>query len=328
MGVPGRAAAACDRRPRQDRDRPRPAPETSRSAGARAPRAGVRRRRTGWDVLRDRSIADPRRPSVLRRPGRPRRVRPAGFGVRDAGLVPALGHCERRDVRDDIDRALLEGANGDGSVLISPAAAAPEGETVFDTWAGKGLAHYERLGIQARVSPLRTREDAERPDVVAMLDEASLVFFSGGNPWYLATVLLGTPFWARLQERLQDGLAYAGCSAGVACLSEMTYDSDAEDLDQVFKPGLGYVRNTLFAPHWDIVDGWRPGARAAITAAAPPGGTLVALDEDTAMVGDGATWTVHGRQGIHLYRGDSWSDHVAGDRFDLSMGVNRGRPDP
>src|SRR5439155_659137 len=83
---------------------------------------------------------------------------------------------------DDIDRALLERSNGDGSVLISPAAAAPEGETVFDTWAGKGLAHYERLGIPARVSPLRTREEAERPDVVAMLDEASLVFFSGGNP--------------------------------------------------------------------------------------------------------------------------------------------------
>jgi len=231
-----------------------------------------------------------------------------------------LGAGEFETWHDDIDRALLEGANGDGSVLISPAAAAPEGETVFETWADKGLAHYERLEIPARVSPLRTREDAERSDVVAMLDEASLVFFSGGNPWYLATILLGTPFWVRLQERLQDGLAYAGCSAGVACLTEMTYDSDARDLDQVFKPGLGYVRNSLFAPHWDIVDGWRPGARAAITAAAPPGGTLVALDEDTAMVGDGASWTVHGRQGIHVYRDGSWSDHVAGDRFDFSMG--------
>ena len=181
------------------------------------------------------------------------------------------------------------------------------------------MAHYERLGIPARVSPLRTREDAERADVVAMLDEASLVFFSGGNPWYLATILLDTPFWARLQERLHDGLAYAGCSAGVACLTEMTYDSDAQDLDQVFKPGLGYVRNTLFAPHWDIVDDWVQGARAAITAAAPPGGTLVALDENTAMVGDGAAWTVHGRQGIHLYRGGSWSDHVEGDTFDFSL---------
>ena len=44
------------------------------------------------------------------------------------------------------------------------------------------------------------------------------------------------------------------------------------------------------------------------------------LDEDTAMVGDGASWTVHGRQGIHLYRDGSWSDHVAGDRFDFSIG--------
>ena len=100
----------------------------------------------------------------------------------------------------------------------------------------------------------------------------------------------------------------------------MTYDSDAQGLDQVFKPGLGYVRNALFAPHWDIVDGWQPGARAAITAAAPADGTLVALDEDTAMVGDGSSWTVHGRQGIHVYRGASWSDHVAGETFDFALG--------
>jgi len=238
-----------------------------------------------------------------------------------SGLAFALlGAGEFEPWHDEIDRTLLERSDGDGTVLISPAAAAPEGETVFDTWAGKGLAHYERLGIPARVSALRTREDAERPDVVATLDEASLVFFSGGNPWYLATILIGTPFWARLQERLHDGLAYAGCSAGVACLTEVTYDSDAEGLDQVFKPGLGYVRNALFAPHWDIVDGWQPGARAAITAAAPADGTLVALDEDTAMVGDGSSWTVHGRQGIHVYRGASWSDHVAGETFDFALG--------
>jgi cyanophycinase len=230
-----------------------------------------------------------------------------------------LGAGEFEPWHADVDRWLLERSDGDGSVLISPAAAAPEGDEMFDSWANKGLAHYARLGIPARVLPLKTRKDASRDDVVAMVDDVSVVFFSGGNPWYLATILTGTPLWERLSARLFDGLAYAGCSAGVACLTETTYDSTAQDFEQVFRPGLGYVRNALFAPHWDIVESWIPGAQAHITAAAPPDGVLVGLDEDTAMVGDGAAWTVHGRQGVHVYRVGSWTDHAAGESFDLAL---------
>jgi hypothetical protein len=118
---------------------------------------------------------------------------------------------------------------------------------------------------------------------------------------------------------METGLAYAGCSAGVACLTERTYDSDAEDFERVFQPGLGLVRDTLFAPHWDIVDTWLPGARAAITAAAPPGGILVGLDEQTAMVGDGGSWTVHGAAGIHVLRDGEWTSFTEPTRFELPL---------
>jgi cyanophycinase len=230
-----------------------------------------------------------------------------------------LGAGEFHDWHDDVDRWLLARANGRGRVLVAPTAAAPEGDEVFERWARMGLEHYARLEIPAAVLPLKTREDAERDDVVGMLDDASLVFFSGGNPSYLATVLGGSPVWQRLRERLDDGLAYAGCSAGVACLTDMTYDSNTQDPASVFKPGLGYVPLTLFAPHWDIVESWIPGARDFITAASPEGGVLVALDEDTAMVGDGVAWTVFGRQGIHLYREATWTSFAAGDTFELAL---------
>jgi cyanophycinase-like exopeptidase len=230
-----------------------------------------------------------------------------------------LGAGEFHDWHDEVDRWLLARAGGSGRVLIAPTAAAPEGEEVFDRWATMGLEHYARLDVPATVLPLKTREDAERDDVVAMLDDASIVFFSGGNPWYLATVLEGTAVWQRLRERLDDGLAYAGCSAGVACLADMTYDSNTQDPESVFKQGLGYVPGALFAPHWDIVDTWIPGARDFITASSPDGGVLVALDEDTAMVGDGGSWTVHGRQGIHLYREATWTSFLAGDTFELEL---------
>jgi cyanophycinase len=231
-----------------------------------------------------------------------------------------LGSGEFEPWTDEVDRWLLGRADGDGTVLIAPTASAAEGDDVFDMWAGKGLEHFRTAGIPAEVVPLKVRDDAERGDLAARLSESSIVYFSGGNPYYLSEVLRNSTFYRTMVGRLDDGLAYAGCSAGVACLTEMTYDSDSADFREVFKPGLGYIRNTLFAPHWDIVDTWIPGARDFITASAPPAGVLVALDEDTAMLGDGTDWTVVGRQAVHLLRGGVWTEHAEGDGFTLELG--------
>jgi cyanophycinase len=238
-----------------------------------------------------------------------------------SGPIALLGAGEFEDWHDDVDRWLLDRADGDGRVLIAPLASAAEGDDVFASWAAKGLDHYGRLGVPAQVLPLKTRADAERPEVLEMLEGASMLFFSGGNPWYVAQTLTGTPFWSRMCARLGEGMAYAGCSAGVACLTETTYDSNAADLDRVFQRGLGYVQGVLFAPHWDVLEDWVPGAKAAITSATPSDGVLVALDEDTAMVGDTVEWTVHGRQEIHLFRDGTWTDHGAGDRFSLPLPI-------
>ncbi len=230
-----------------------------------------------------------------------------------------LGSGEFEPWSDEVDRRLLERAGGDGRVVIVPTASAKEGEDVFQMWASKGLAHFERQGIDAEVLAIRTRDDAEREEHAARLDGASIVYFSGGNPWYLSEVLRDTAFCRAMFERLDRGLAYAGCSAGVACLTEMTYDSDTQDFENVFKRGLGYVRGVLFGPHWDMVDSWIPGAAEFIVSSVPDGQTFVGIDENTAMVGDGRGWTVMGRQGVHVLRGGDWSHHTGGGTFELTL---------
>ncbi|HET9671578.1 MAG TPA: Type 1 glutamine amidotransferase-like domain-containing protein, partial [Actinomycetota bacterium] len=141
------------------------------------------------------------------------------------GPVALLGSGEFEPWTEGLDRALLEAAtSGDGTVAIVPTASALEG-VVFDDWARKGLRHYEALGVAARVIDLRGRDDAERPDVVAALDRASLIFFSGGNPAYLASTLAGSPFWEAVLARLADGAAYAGCSAGACVAGAFAPDS-------------------------------------------------------------------------------------------------------
>jgi hypothetical protein len=115
-----------------------------------------------------------------------------------------------------------------------------------------------------------------------------------------------------------SGTSYIGCSAGVAALTETTYDSAADLLSvEVWKPGLGFVRDMLFAPHWNTVDRWFPGATEFIAGSVAPGHVLVAQDEDTAMIGDGTRWSVVGEAGIHVLHEGDWTHHAAGDAFTL-----------
>lgn len=233
-----------------------------------------------------------------------------------------LGSGEFDPWSEPVERWLLERSRTpDGPVLVAPTASAHEGDATFEMWASKGLEHYRSIGVKAEVLPLKTREDADRDELVRMLDDASLIYFSGGNPARLAETLEGSAFWGALRSALRDGLPYAGCSAGVACLTETTFDSDSQDIEKVWAKGLGYVREMLFGPHWDIVDTWIPGATEFIVGAVPPGHSFIGLDEDTAIVGDATSWSVMGRQQIHVRRGQEWARYRNGDAFELPFAL-------
>jgi cyanophycinase len=231
-----------------------------------------------------------------------------------------LGSGEFEPWSAEVDRASLERATGDGRVLILPAASAKEGNEIFDGWGSKGLAHFESLGIPAEVVALKTREDAGREELVAKLEDASVAYFSGGNPAFLSSVLVGTPFWEALQRAMGRGLAYIGCSAGVACLGDKAPDSDVERFDDGFwQAGLGVFHHVWFGPHWDALDSYVPGLSNFIVSSVPRGDTLFAIDENTAVVGDGADWSVVGVAGVHIYRDGAWVHHPSGSEFTFEL---------
>lgn len=217
------------------------------------------------------------------------------------------------------DRWLLGASTGDGRVVILPTASSREAPEVFDEWGRKGLEHFDSLGVPAEVLAVRTRDDAERADLAARLDEASVAYVSGGNPAHLADVLRGTAVCDALLRGLARGMGYAGCSAGVACLTETTFDSDSDDFEAIFRPGLGIVREMMFGPHWDMLDSWVPGATGFIVASVPEGHVFVGIDERTAMLGDGLRWQVRGQGGVHLRREDAFTRYGDGERFDLRL---------
>ena len=128
------------------------------------------------------------------------------------GSFLLLGSGEFEPWSAEPETAALERASGDGSALVVPTASAPEGDDVFDRWAAMGMRHYASMGVPARVVPVKVRVDAERPDVVEEVRRASLIFFSGGSPRYLAETLDGTAFWRAVLDAIERGAVYAAAA--------------------------------------------------------------------------------------------------------------------
>jgi cyanophycinase len=170
------------------------------------------------------------------------------------------------------------------------------------------------------VLPLKTREDALHGDLADALEGAAVIYFSGGNPAYLSSVLRDTPLWASIREAMTRGLAYAGCSAGVACLGDIAPDSAREEFDEeLWQPGLKLFPGYWFGPHWDALDGFAPGLTDFIISEVPSGTTLVGIDENTALVGDGRVWSVAGVGGVHIMSSGDWEHLEPGADLELPL---------
>ena len=72
-------------------------------------------------------------------------------------------------------------------------------------------------------------------------------------------------------------------------------------------------------PHWDMLDVYVPGLTTLIVSMVPSGTLLVAIDENTAMTGDGTTWTVVGGSNVHLLEQGTWTHHAAGEGFERQL---------
>ncbi len=236
-------------------------------------------------------------------------------------LFGLLGSGEFEPWSAAVDQWLLERAQGDGTVLILPTASAPEGDDVFDRWGTMGLRHFASLDVPAEVAPLKTRDDAEAAATVARIDAASMVYFSGGNPAYLARTLSGTAAWRAVLRGLSRGMAYVGCSAGIACLGEVAADSAVRSLSgrRVWEQGLRLFPRVHLGPHWDALDRFVPGLRGFIEASVPREDRLLAIDEETAAVGDGSEWMAIGAGSVHLREDGEWRTFPAGSSFDAEL---------
>ena len=207
-----------------------------------------------------------------------------------------VGSGEYLEVMAGVEAALLAGRPP--RYVQIPTAAAPEGEGSLDRWVALGRLQAERLGVEAVPLVVRDREQADDPELAAQVEGAGLVYLSGGSPPYCAATLRGTRVWAAVLEAWHGGAALAGCSAGAMALT--SWVPDLRHPTRAADPGLGVLPRVRVIPHFDRFLGWMPDLVTRYVSRAPDGTAVVGVDEDTAVVWDGAAWTVRGRQSAWL----------------------------
>jgi cyanophycinase len=176
-----------------------------------------------------------------------------------------------------------------------------------------GLAHYRDDGVPAAVVPVRTQEDARRDELVAAVEAASMIYFSGGKPSRLAGVLRDSPLLAAIQRALDRGGVYAGCSAGAMVASRVRDAGGRRGTSWLF--GLGLVPHVSFGVHWDRA-ARIPGAQWWMTSRLPDDTWFVGIDEKTAILGDGVRWSVLGLGRVTLMGPGEDAIYGAGARFE------------
>src|SRR5262245_54569230 len=128
-----------------------------------------------------------------------------------------MGSGEFEPWSSEIERTALNGRTGPVAVL--PTASSTEGDTVFERWGRMGLDHYASMAVEARVVSVKTHEDAQDEANAGALDDAAMIFFSGGKPAHLASTIAGTKLWNAMGVALDRGAVFAGCSAGALIAS-------------------------------------------------------------------------------------------------------------
>jgi cyanophycinase len=241
------------------------------------------------------------------------------------GALALVGSGEYLPAMQELETELLRSgiSNGKPNLQI-PTAAGEESKKRLAYWQELGAEQTRRIGTVQNFLPIFNREDAFNPKYVSQIKSAGLIYFSGGDPGYLADTLVGSPAWDAIKSSWQEGASLAGCSAGAMAMS-----SDIPNFFRVKEegiPGFGLIPNIRPIPHYDKFFGWLPDSAAKIVMRAPQDTTIIGIDENTALVTglDGSTslsentWEVHGLGGVHILRGAPPHKYLRGERIIFS----------
>ena len=222
-------------------------------------------------------------------------------------VVALVGGDEFRPGCLEMDRAILAetGAERPRVVVVPTAAAAQDPSKA----AQNGVSYFNGLGADASALMVLQAHDADDEALLSPVDDAHLVYFTGGDPAHLLEALEGSLLLRKVRQALDRGAIFAGSSAGAMVAgSWMRYRS--------WRKGLGIVPVVATLPHHESSD---PNAVAKdLRDYTPSGVTVLGVDAMTCCLAGAGGWKVLGAGAVTLYKGGGWTRFESGQRLPLS----------
>jgi cyanophycinase-like exopeptidase len=161
------------------------------------------------------------------------------------------------------------------------------------------------------VVEIKERGDAFKEELIGELERPSVIFFSGGNPAFLADAVTGTPLGEQMLATLDRGAALAGCSAGACLFGEASPESVTDRIEEdSWVAGMRILPGVWVVPHWDALG---DRVREYFLSRIPPSGVTLGIDERTMLVRAPHRWMVFGDGSVFVRAGGDEKRFRAGD---------------
>jgi len=235
------------------------------------------------------------------------------------GLIALLGSGEYLPVMDAVDRYLLANCGAEGRkprVVCLPTAAGQEGEKSVSRWSTMGIEHFTRLEADVQALPVIDEKSANDLNHASVVEDADIIYFSGGDPSYLYRTMKGSLVWQAGQKAWARGGVYAGCSAGAMILGREMPDFRALGMRSTAAFGVIPVASVM--PHFDAIPLFAKPLVATLRRRLSDGEIMIGIDEDTAIIGrPNEDWTVMGKAQAHIFTKNENTSYSAGEKFSL-----------
>ena len=237
------------------------------------------------------------------------------------GMIALLGSGEYLSVMDDVDRYLLANCGVVGRkprVVCLPTAAGKEGDASVNRWSRMGVEHFTRLGADVQAVPVIDAESANEQKHASAVEEADIIYFSGGDPGYLHRTMKDSLVWKSAQKAWARGATYAGCSAGAMILGWDIPDFRSLGLRNI--SAFGVMPVVFVMPHFDAIPMLGKPLVSALRGRLKEGEVMIGVDENTAIVGKlGEEWLVLGAAKAHVFTKTENKSYSAGEKFSFAL---------
>ena len=213
------------------------------------------------------------------------------------GWIVPIGGAEDKEANPKVLARFVELCGGrDARIVVIPTAS-----RLVETGSQYQRLFPELGANRVDVLDFDTRRDAGERNRLDLIEQASGVFFTGGNQLRLSTLLGGTPVAKLIRTMNARGVTVGGTSAGASILSEHmiafgTEGASPRASSVRLAPGLGLTNRFIIDQHFRQRD--RLG-RLTAALAYNPFAIGIGLDEDTAaFIGPDNTLEVEGSGAI------------------------------